>query len=76
MGFWFISSFLANLGGGLIASYVEGIEKGEISLFWYPWFRLGGRADYFLLFVITSFGAGLVALVLTPMVKRILHGRG
>lgn len=76
MGFWFISSFLANLGGGLIASYVEGIEKGTIRLPWYVWFRLGGRADYFLMFVITSFAAGIAALLLTPAVKKMLHGRG
>jgi POT family proton-dependent oligopeptide transporter len=76
MGFWFISNFLANLGGGIIASYVEGIEKGEISLPWYTWFRLGGRADFFLLFVLSSWGAGLVILILSPLTKRLLHGRG
>src|SRR5262249_6497606 len=58
MGFWFISSFLANLGSGIIASYVDDIEAGKIELFWYPWFRLGGKADFFLMFVISSIGAG------------------
>jgi len=28
MGIWFISSFLANLGGGLIAAKVKAIESG------------------------------------------------
>ncbi len=45
MGIWFISSFIANLGGGLIAAKVEGIEKGEIKL---PW-HFGGGAGGLLL---------------------------
>ena len=76
MGIWFISSFMANLGGGIVASYVKQIEQGRLELFWYRWFRLGGRADFFLLFVISSVGAGLLILILTPVLKRMLHGRG
>ena len=58
--------------GGMLAGKVEGIEKGTVHLFWYPWFKLGGQADFFLLFVISSFGAGLVVLLLTPMIKRMI----
>lgn len=76
MGFWFISSFLANLGSGIIASYVDDIEAGKVELFWYPWFKLGGKADFFLMFVISSIGAGVLILVLTPLLKKLLHGRG
>ena len=54
MGVWFVSSFLANLGGGLVAAQVEAIERGEIAL---PW-RLGGQADFFMLFVVSSGGGG------------------
>ncbi len=75
MGIWFISSFIANLSGGLIAAKVEAIEKGTLSLPWYQWFKLGGQADFFLLFVISSLGAGLLILILTPLLKRLLHGR-
>ena len=75
-GFWYASNFLANLGSGIVASYVKGIEQGQIELFWYPWFRLGGRADFFLLFVLSSCGAGLVILLLTPALQRLLGGRG
>ena len=75
MGCWFISSFLANLGGGIIASYVKQIEDGQIELPWYGWFRLGGRADFFLLFVISSVGAGLIILVFSPLLRRLYHGR-
>jgi POT family proton-dependent oligopeptide transporter len=76
MGLWFVSSFIANLGGGIIASYVENIEQGKTELFWYRWFKLGGQADFYLLFVITSIGAGLAILILTPVLKQMLRGRG
>lgn len=68
MGIWFISSFLANLGGGYIAATVEQIERGEIHL---PW-HFGGQADFFFLFVVSSFGAGLLILILTPLFRRLL----
>ncbi|MHC4802059.1 MAG: peptide MFS transporter [Planctomycetota bacterium] len=47
MGLWFLSNFVANLGGGIVAGYIERIEQGEMELFWYGWFRDllgGGRA--------------------------------
>lgn len=76
MGIWFISSFIANLGGGLIASKVEAIEKGEIRL---PWqgtaLEMGGRADYFMLFVISSIGMGVIVLVLSPWLKKLYGGK-
>lgn len=74
MGIWFISSFIANLGGGLVAAQTEKIEKGEITL---PWnFGAGTgttQADFFFLFVVTSIGAGVVILVLTPLLKKLMR---
>jgi POT family proton-dependent oligopeptide transporter len=72
MGIWFISSFIANLGGGLIAAKVEDIESGKIAL---PWNFDGQNANYFFLFVVTSVGAGLVILALTPLLKKLIAGR-
>ncbi|MFN0135409.1 MAG: peptide MFS transporter [Phycisphaerae bacterium] len=73
MGIWFVSSFIANLGGGIIASYVEEIEKGN----WQPLpMKFGGQADFFAIFVVTSIGAGVVVLVMTPLLKKLTHGRG
>jgi POT family proton-dependent oligopeptide transporter len=71
MGIWFISSFVANLSGGLIAAKVEAIEKGQIAL---PW-NIGGQADFFLLFVVSSIGAGVLILVFTPLLKKLIPGR-
>jgi POT family proton-dependent oligopeptide transporter len=69
MGIWFVSSFIANLGGGLIAARVTEIETGAIKL---PW-SFGGRADFFFLFVVTSIGAGVLILLLTPLLKKLMR---
>ena len=71
MGIWFMSSFVANLAGGLIASGVEAVERGDVKL---PW-HFGGQADFFFLFVVTSFSSGLLILLLTPWLKRLIGGR-
>jgi POT family proton-dependent oligopeptide transporter len=67
MGVWFVSSFLANLGGGLVAAQVEAIERGDVAL---PW-RLGGQADFFMLFVVASAAAALLAYGLAPLLTRL-----
>lgn len=72
MGIWFVSSFIAHLGGGYIAATVESIESGQTKLWW----SLGGQADFYMLFVVASIGAGLLILILTPLMKKMLHGRG
>jgi POT family proton-dependent oligopeptide transporter len=71
MGIWFISSFIANLGGGLVAAQVEKIERGELKM---PW-NFGGQADFFFLFVVTSIGASIVIFLLTPLLKKLIGGR-
>jgi POT family proton-dependent oligopeptide transporter len=70
MGIWFVSTFLANLGGGLVAAQVEAIERGEIAL---PW-HLGGQADFFMLFVVSAFVAAAVMLCLAPWMRRLSGG--
>ncbi|MFN9976235.1 MAG: hypothetical protein ACK58T_40685, partial [Phycisphaerae bacterium] len=53
---------------------VEKIEKGELKL---PWNFSEGtgtiQADFFFLFVASSIGAGVVILVLTPVLKKLLR---
>ena len=71
MGIWFVSSFIANLGGGLLASQVENIESGRLQL---PW-SFGGQSDFFFLFVATSVAAGLLVLVASPWLKKLSGGR-
>jgi POT family proton-dependent oligopeptide transporter len=76
MGMWFLANVVANRLGGMVAAQVEGIEQGRIDLVWYPWFRLGGQADFFLLFVIAALVAGLVILLLAPLLRRLIAGHG
>ena len=57
MGIWFLSNAIANKVGGQFAGQIVNIENGKLTLFWYRWFRLGGQADFFLVFVISSIGA-------------------
>ena len=71
MGIWFVSSFIANLAGGLVAAQVEAIEQGTITL---PW-RLGGQADFFLLFVVAAGAAAVLILVLAPLLDRLAGDR-
>ncbi|MBY0312607.1 MAG: peptide MFS transporter [Phycisphaerales bacterium] len=74
MGIWFISSFIANLSGGLIAAQTERLEKGEIKLPWNLGQGTGSvQADFFTLFVVTSIGAGILILVLTPILKKLMR---
>ncbi|HSV07759.1 MAG TPA: peptide MFS transporter [Candidatus Binatus sp.] len=70
MGLWFVSTFLANLGGGLVASRVEAIERGDIKL---PW-HLGGQADFFMLFVVSAGVASLLMFFLAPPLGRLARG--
>jgi POT family proton-dependent oligopeptide transporter len=69
MGTWWVSFFLSDTLAGFLASLVEKIEKGHF-------FRVfGGQADFFFIFVIVPLvGAGLL-LALTPLLKRLMHGR-
>ena len=71
MGIWFISSFLANLGGGLVAAQVEKVEKGILKL---PW-NFGGQADFFFLFVVTSCTAGILIFALSPLLLKLQRNR-
>jgi len=70
MGVWFISTFLANLGGGLVAARVEAVERGEIAL---PW-HVGGQGDFFMLFVVSATAAGVLMLLLGPWMRRLRGG--
>jgi POT family proton-dependent oligopeptide transporter len=70
MGVWFVSTFLANLGGGLVAAQVEAIERGEVSL---PW-HFGGQADFFMLFVVSAAAASGLIFLLAPWLGRLTRG--
>jgi POT family proton-dependent oligopeptide transporter len=72
MGIWFLSSFLAGVLGGKLAAITDAIEQGKVALPWYGIGRLGGQADYYLLFVIASAALGAVALASSPFFAKVL----
>ncbi len=63
----FTANFVANLLGGYLAGSVEAIERGEFFV------ALGGQADFFLIFVISCLGAGLVLTLLLPTIGRLMR---
>ncbi|MFT3787314.1 MAG: peptide MFS transporter [Tepidisphaeraceae bacterium] len=75
MGLSFLANSVANWAGGHLAGQIEKIDSGQIELFWYRWFKLGGQADFYFLFVVSSFSAGLLVLILTPLIRRLLGAR-
>jgi POT family proton-dependent oligopeptide transporter len=68
MGVWFFTLSLANLLGGLMARFSVRLESGEIT------FVFEGLAGFFLLLVVVPLAAGTLVLLLTPLLKRWMHG--
>src|SRR5690606_35069519 len=62
MGFWFLSSAIANFMGGFIGSYIDQIaETYSISTF-------------FMMFFVISIVAGILLMALSPWLKKLMHG--
>jgi POT family proton-dependent oligopeptide transporter len=68
MGLWFFSLSLANLFGGLIARFSKRLETGEAT------FVLEGLPGFFLMLVVFPMAAGVLILLLTPLLRRMMHG--
>lgn len=62
MGFWFLSSAIALYLGGYIGSYIDQITT------------MYSMSTFFLLFFATSIGAGIILLILSPFLKKMMHG--
>jgi len=70
MGFWFLTSALANFVAGQLAQVTDKVERGEAFHF------LGGQADFFLIFVVACTIAGVALLLVSRPLTRLMHGRG
>jgi POT family proton-dependent oligopeptide transporter len=69
MGAWFFATGISEFLAGLLASVTDKIERGEL-------FHLfGGQADFYFVFVVTSALAAIGLALLTPWLKRRMHGR-
>jgi len=61
-GFWLLSSFFANLIGGLTGSYINVISEQA------------GLSGFFLIFTLIPVGAGIVMFLLNGFLKKKMHG--
>jgi POT family proton-dependent oligopeptide transporter len=68
MGVWFFTFSLSNLLAGQVARISTRVERGDWT------FIIPGLPGFFLMLVIFPIAAGLLILLLTPMLKRMMHG--
>ena len=68
MGVWFTSNAISNLVAGLLFAYSAKIEQGMMFTL------LGGKADFYLVLVLAPLAAGVIVLLLSPTLKRWMHG--
>ena len=61
-GVWYLANFVANLTGGMIGSYIDKISEAT------------SMSGFFMIFVISSFAAGLILVLLNKPLKRMMHG--
>lgn len=75
MGFWFFTFALSNLFAGFVARFstrfVPDAATGEPAQ---NTFMLDGLPGFFLMLVVAPLAAGFVILILTPLLKRMMHG--
>jgi len=69
MGIWFGGTAISEFLAGQLAAFTDRIAQGRL------YHLLGGQADFFLIFVVSSLFVAGVLLVLTPWLKRRMHGR-
>jgi POT family proton-dependent oligopeptide transporter len=66
MGLWFVATAVADGIAGHLAAATEKVARGEV-------FHLfGGQADFFFIFVVTSFVAALALAALTPWLRKLM----
>jgi POT family proton-dependent oligopeptide transporter len=68
MGIWFFTFSLANLAGGLIARFSVQLERGEWT------FIIDGLGGFYLMLVLVPCAVGVLIMLLTPALKRMMHG--
>ena len=61
-GFWLLSSFFANLIGGVTGSYINIISEKA------------GLSGFFLIFTLIPVGAGIIMFLLNGFLKKRMHG--
>jgi len=68
MGLWFFSFSLSNLAAGLVARYSIMLERGDWT------FVIDGLGGFYLMLVLVPVTVGTLIMLLTPWLKRRMHG--
>ena len=74
MGVWFLSFSMANLFAGLMAAFSTRFKPGENGEPPEVSFVLEGLPGFYLLLVVLPIGAGVVIFLISPFLKRMMHG--
>lgn len=61
-GIFFVSNFFANLLGGVTGSYIDLISEKY------------GLSTFFLIFTVIPIVAGMILILMNPMIKKMMHG--
>jgi len=69
MGVWFFATALGEFLAGQFAALTDKIARGEV------FHLLGGQADFFLVLVVFPIVVAVALGVMTPWLKRRMHGR-
>ena len=71
MGLYFGILFFANTGAGYLAAWGTKVDEwGKAGDTWW----LPGQADFFLVLTVIPILVGLLVLILSPKIKRMMHG--
>lgn len=66
MGAWFFATGVSELIAGQLAAFTDKIARGEV------FHLMGGQADFFFIFVVSSFVAALALGALTPWLRKLM----
>lgn len=80
MGLWFFTLALSNFTAGLLAQYSEKFisqpDKADPSVMLPPemTFIFPGMPGFYMLLVVGPIGAGIIVFLLTPLLRKMMHG--
>ncbi len=72
MGVWFLSTAAANKFAGVLSSYYPGQHDGSMVTKYFMGIQISSLYDFFLLFVVMSGIAGVVMLLLTKKLEKMM----
>ncbi len=74
MGLWFFSLALSNLAAGLVARFSIKFIPGDDGTPAEQTFIIDGLPGFFLMLVIAPICAGIIVAIISPILRRMMHG--